>query len=68
MYVGSNWEMMMAGTTVTIKMAKTRYGSSWLELPMSRDVNEVIRAGDGHAAVKEMETSSRLKAGKEEGR
>jgi hypothetical protein len=33
MYVGSTYEMIMAGTTVTIKMAKNRYGSSGLELP-----------------------------------
>jgi hypothetical protein len=38
--------MMMAGTTVTIKKAKTRYGSSWLELPRLRNVSEVTRAMD----------------------
>jgi hypothetical protein len=38
--------MMLAGTMVTIKMAKIRYGSPWLELPRLRDVNEVMRAMD----------------------
>jgi hypothetical protein len=46
MYVGSTWEMMMVRTMVTIKMAKTRYGSSWLELPRSRNVSEMMRAID----------------------
>jgi hypothetical protein len=38
--------MMMVRTMVTIKMAKTRYGSSWLELPRSRNVSEMMRAID----------------------
>jgi hypothetical protein len=61
MYVGSTSEMMMAGTMVKIKMAKTRYGSSWSELPRLRDVSEKREPGDegdGHAAVEGMETSA----------
>jgi hypothetical protein len=38
--------MVMAGTTVKIKTAKTRYGSSWLELPRLRNMSEVMRATD----------------------
>jgi hypothetical protein len=46
MYVGSTWEMMMAGRTVTMKMAKTRYWRSCAEFPRLRNVSEVIRAMD----------------------
>jgi hypothetical protein len=60
---------MIVGTTVTIKMAKTQYGSSWLELPRLRNVSEACEQGnqgDGHAAVEGMETSAWLRAEKEE--
>lgn len=43
---GSVCEMMMAGRTVTMKMAKTRYCRSWVELPRLRNVSEVTSAID----------------------
>jgi hypothetical protein len=55
--------------TVTIKMAKTRYGSSWIELPKLRNVREECERGDegdGHAAIEGMETSASLRAEKGE--
>jgi hypothetical protein len=60
--------MMMARTTVTMKMAKTRYGSSSIEWPRLRNVSEVMRAMDMlHWKGWKRQHNSKPKRGKDDG-